>query len=56
MDGIYLCPSKNQQGGHEVMHLNTEKLIYPMEVTAISVTDLVIKAVEEMRERQGVKV
>ena len=48
IDGIYLRPSNNKQGEHEVMNLNTRRIIYPMNVTVIPVIDLIIKTVEKM--------
>ena len=54
-DGIYLCPNNNFQGGHEVMDLNTGRVITCRKVTEIPVTDVVIKAVEAMAHNQGFK-
>ena len=46
IDGIYLHPDTNIQGGHIVMSLSTRCVIYPRKVTAIPMTDLIIKLVE----------
>ena len=54
-DGIYLRPNNNFQGGHEVMDLNTGRVITCRKVTKIPVTDVVIKAVEAMAHNQGFK-
>ena len=54
-DGIYLRPNNNFQGGHEVMDLNTGRVITCRKVTEIPVTDVVIKAVEAMAHNQGFK-
>ena len=56
VDGIYLCLLNNQQRGHEVIHLHMGKVIYPRSVTGVLVINSVIKIVEEMAERQGIKV
>ena len=55
IDAIYLRPLNNIQGGHEVMDLNTGKVITRRKVTEIPITRLVIKAVEAMAKREGFK-
>ena len=55
LDAIYLRPAQNQQGGHELMDLNSGKLITRNIVHEIPVTDVVIKAVETMAYTQGFK-
>lgn len=55
IDGIYLQPSPNIQGGHEVMSLSSGVVIYPRKVTAIPMTDSIIKLVEKMGYDQGIK-
>jgi hypothetical protein len=55
LDTIYLCPAQNQQGGHELMDLNSGQLITRSIVHEISVTNVVIKAVENMAYQQGFK-
>jgi hypothetical protein len=52
-DAIYLRLAQNQQGGHELMDLNSGKLITRNIVHEIPVTDVVIKAVEAMTYTQG---
>jgi hypothetical protein len=54
-DAIYLRPAQNQQGGHELMDLNSGQLISRNIVHEIPVTDAVIKAVENMAYHQGFK-
>ena len=54
-DAIYLSPVENLQGGHRVFDLKTRKVITRPKVTAIPVTDTVIKAVEALAERDGVE-
>ena len=55
IDAIYLRPMKNKQGGHELMNLQTGKHCTRQRVKALPVTDLVIKAVEQMAADQGIK-
>jgi hypothetical protein len=55
LDAIYLRPAQNQQGGHELMDLNSGQLISRNIVQEIPVTDVVIKAVENMAYEQGFK-
>jgi hypothetical protein len=55
LEVIYLRPAQNQQGGHELMDLNSGQLISRNIVHEIPVTDVVIKAVENMAYQQGFK-
>jgi hypothetical protein len=55
LDAIYLRPAQNQQGGHELMDLNSGQLISRNIVHEIPVTDVVIKAVKNMAYQQGFK-
>ena len=55
LDAIYLRLARNQQGGHELMDLNSGMLITRNIVHAIPVTNVVIKAVEAMAYKQGFK-
>ena len=55
LDAIYLRPAKNKQGGHEVMDLTTFRPITRPRVWQVPVTDLVIRAVEQKAEDQGMK-
>jgi hypothetical protein len=55
LDAIYLRPAQNQQGGHELMDLNSGQVITRNIVHEIPVTDVVIKAVETMAYDQGFK-
>ncbi len=52
LDAIYLRPMMNKQGGHELMHLQTGKLIKRHSVKVVPMTELVIKAVEQMAAEQ----
>ncbi|MGC8538238.1 MAG: hypothetical protein ACP5MZ_04665, partial [Candidatus Micrarchaeia archaeon] len=55
IDAIYLRPVDNIQGGHELMDLNSGRLITRPRVVEIPITNLVIEAVESMAEEQGIK-
>jgi hypothetical protein len=55
LDAIYLRPTQNQQGGHKLMDLNSGQLISRNIVHEIPVTDIVIKAIENMANQQGFK-
>jgi hypothetical protein len=55
LDAIYLRPAQNQQGGHGLMDLNSGQLISRNIVHEIPVTNVVIKAVEDMAYQQGFK-
>jgi hypothetical protein len=55
LDAIYLRPAQNQQGGHEIMTLNSGKLITRNIVHKIPVTDVVIKAIKATAYKQDFK-
>ena len=55
IDCIYLRPTTNRQGGHELMDLNSGRLITRNSVTELPVTELVIRAVEAMAEAKNMK-
>ena len=55
LDCIYLRANNNIQGGHEVMDLNTGRVITRSRVKMLPMTEVVIKAVEAMAEKQGQK-
>ncbi len=55
IDAIYLRPVENIQGGHELMDLDSGRLITRPRVVEVPITNLVIKAVEAMAEEQGIK-
>ena len=53
---IYLRPCNNIQGGHELMDLNSGRVITRGgKITEIPITSVVIKAVEAIAEREGFK-
>ena len=54
IDAIYLRSSSNYQGGHICMNLNTGMRITTSKVTAIPITDIVKKKVEDMALKQGI--
>ena len=55
VDGIYLHPTADKQAGHEILNLATESVVTCARVWEIPTTPLVIKAVEDMAEKQGIK-
>jgi hypothetical protein len=55
IDAIYLRPAIGMQGGHELYDLNSNRVIMWAQVTQIPVTDMVIKAIEQIAEDQGFK-
>jgi hypothetical protein len=55
LDLVHLRSAQKQQGGHELMDLNSGQLISRNIVHEIPVTDVVIKAVENMAYQQGSK-
>jgi len=55
LDAIYLRPTLDRQAGHEVMNLATGKAITCARVWEIPITPIIIKAVETMAEKQGIK-
>jgi hypothetical protein len=55
LDAIYLRPSTNLQGGHEVMDLYTGKKATRGFVTQLPVTRSVIQQVDALGARQGIK-
>ena len=55
IDGIYLGPSDNVQGGHEIMDLNTRQKITRPHITVLPITKQVIKLVEDMAHDEGVR-
>ncbi len=54
IDGIYLRPMKNKQGGHVIMNIQTGKEMTRQTVKPIPVTETVIAAVEQMAAEQGI--
>jgi hypothetical protein len=55
LDAIYLHPALNMQGGHELLDLNSGRVITRARVAKIPVTDVVIKAIEQIAKDQGFK-
>jgi len=53
MECIYLGPVRNKQGGHKLMDLSTGKMITRRRVKELPMTDIVIRAVEQMAKREG---
>ena len=55
LDGIYLCPPPNFQGGYQIMDLRMGQLITGSKLVKITITYVVINAVKQMAEDQGFK-
>jgi hypothetical protein len=55
LDCIYLGPIRNKQSGHKLMDLSTGKLITRRQVIDLPMTDIVIRAVEKIAKKQGIK-
>ena len=55
IDGIYLRKINDKHHGHEVMNLETGAVITCARVWEIPIAPLIIKAVESLGEKQGVK-
>jgi hypothetical protein len=55
LDAMYLRPALNMQGGHELYDLNSGRVITRARVTQIPVTDVVIKAIEQIAEDPSFK-
>ena len=56
IDCIYLHPSNNLQGGHDLMSLHTGELIqHGGKITEVPITQVVIDAVECMAKKEGFK-
>jgi len=55
LDCIYLRPTNNKQGGHELMNIATGGVITRSKVTEIPISHVVLQAVEKMAYDQGIK-
>ena len=55
LDGIYLRPNSNRQGGHIVMDIATGRVITRSRVTVVPVSEAIIRAVERMAARDGIQ-
>ena len=54
LDCIFLDSNDNPAGGYELLHLATNKVITRRKITAIPVTDAVIKRVEGLAQSEGI--
>ena len=52
LDCIYLRPLRNQQGGHELLHLHSNKTITRHDITLIPISDTIIRLVEALAASQ----
>ena len=53
IDGLYLYPKENRAGSHVIWDLATQETVGCVKVTALPVTDTVIRAVEQIAFNQG---
>ena len=53
LDCIYLRYNANQQGGHELLHLQTNRVIIRRNVTPIPITPTIIRQVHRLAELEG---
>lgn len=53
LDAIFLAPLDNKQGEYLCLHLATNKVITSQKITQVPITNLVIKAVEELAQQDG---
>ena len=53
MDCLYLRPTANHQGGHELLHLGTNRVITRNKVTPVPMTPAVIKLVHSIARNEG---
>jgi len=53
LDCIYLRPTGNAQGGHELFHIPTNRIIVRRNVTPIPITPAVLKEVEALAANQN---
>ena len=53
--GIYLRPTTNFQGGHEIFALNSGRVIVRTKITVLPITDHVIEEVNRLGAKQGFK-
>lgn len=55
LDCIYLKPTYNAQGGHELLHLATGRIITRRKVTMLPMPTSVIQLVNELAAKEGIK-
>jgi hypothetical protein len=53
LDCIYLRYNDNEQGGHDLLHLQTNRMITCHHVTPIPITPAIIKMVHRIAEQDG---
>jgi hypothetical protein len=53
LDCIYLRYNDNEQGGHDLLHLQTNRMITRRRVTPIPITPAIIKMVHRIAEQDG---
>jgi hypothetical protein len=53
LDCIYLRYSDNEQGGHDLLHLQTNRMIIRRRITPVPITPVIIKQVDRIDEMDG---
>lgn len=53
LDCLYLRSLANQQGGHELFHLQTNRVINRRDCTSVKLTPYVIRQVHELARQEG---
>ena len=54
LDCIYLCFTKNQQGGHELLDLHSNCIITHHALTEVPLSQLIINRVEQLAKQDGI--
>ena len=55
LDCLYLRPTANNQGGHELLHLATNKVITRGKVTSVPITPAVVKMVHAIAKEENMQ-
>jgi hypothetical protein len=55
IDGIYMRPLSNAQGGHVIFNDNMGEVIQRRNVTVLPITDEIVKAVEVLAKRDSME-
>ena len=53
LDAIYLRPMRDLQGGHDVLHLVSGRIITRPKIVPVVMTEMVIRRVKDMAKEQG---
>ena len=53
LDCLYLRPTANHQGGHELLHLQTNRVITRNKITSVPITPSVVKQVHAIAQMEN---